>query len=72
MAILILPKKHWNTKTNKVKPSANVKIKDSVNEKIKNMSEYKSEMMPLIQQQGEITGNLAYMLEDENNHNLIR
>ena len=34
--------------------------------------EYKSEMMPLIQQQGEITGNLAYMLEDENNHNLVR
>jgi integrase len=30
----------WNTKTNKVKPSANVKIKDSVNEKIKNMSEF--------------------------------
>jgi hypothetical protein len=34
--------------------------------------EYKSEMIPLIQQQGEITGNLAYMLEDENNHNLVR
>lgn len=30
----------WNTKTNKVKPSANIKIKDSVNEKIKDMSEF--------------------------------
>jgi len=30
----------WNTKTNKVKPSANIKIKDSVNDKIKDMSEF--------------------------------